>query len=772
MIDHVDPFIGSGPADLPTPEGLASTWWWPKPPVGNTHPGATHPFGMVSACAYSGAYPTGYGIYDRSTEGVPPRLHDRPVASGFTHFQQSGTGAIRKYYNYLRVTPMLTPLDDLGSSWPLTDERAQPGSYAATLGNGVRCELTVGPKSAVHRYTFPAHHDARLVLDASHGGLEIAHGATVPLRATLESTESGQAAGDVVMEGVPIAFHVECDTPDWRQMLWYDRRLMEGGTSLRFDSIRPTTLRPFGVIWIGRAEAEQTIEFRIGFSLRGTEQARLNLERDLAGSDGSLAAAAVVSLSPPTNAAFERRRAATTSTWADHLDALRVESPSVDRRQVFGTALYHSLVKPCFAEDESPFWPTSGPFVFDLCTMWDIYRTQLPLITALFPRRAVELANALLHVAEEEGNLPVGYRMAKGADRFFRQGSALAHTFLADVCELGLPGVDWDWALCHMEADLRRQYGEEFIENGVAHPITHTLDLAMGYHCTAIVARSIGDEALARRFDALAERWRNAYDPATGLVHDSSFYEGGRHNYSFRLGHDMAGRIEVAGGPERYQEMLDAFFGFDAAPVKQLGEAPTADEIAAGYALDRFEGLNNEPDMEAPWAYHWIGRPDRTAEVVHAAVMNQFGTGDGGLPGNDDSGGLSSWYVWASIGLFPVAGQQIVLVNAPSFPHVRMRVGDAVATIDTIGFVEPRPDGPAQYVQSVLLDGRPIDRSWITLAELHAGPRLQITLGSAPSDWATGAGPPSSSPSPVPSTIPSPSASSSPPPDPPEEPQS
>ena len=95
MIESVDPFIGTGVTSLREPEGIAATWWWPKPQVGNTHPGATSPFGMVSACAYSGAYPTGYGHYRMSTEGVPPLLHDDLMASGFTHFQQSGTGAIR-----------------------------------------------------------------------------------------------------------------------------------------------------------------------------------------------------------------------------------------------------------------------------------------------------------------------------------------------------------------------------------------------------------------------------------------------------------------------------------------------------------------------------------------------------------------------------------------------------------------------------------------------------------------------------------------------------
>ena len=729
VIDAVDPFIGTDVTDLPPPNGLAASWWWPKPQVGNTHPGATAPFGMVSACAYSGAYPTGYGVHELSTEGIPAPLFDQLAASGFTHFQQSGTGAIRKYYNYLRVTPMVDPLDDLGTQWTLRDESAEPGYYTATLGNGIRCELTVGPKSAVHRYTFPAHGDARLVVDFSLGGLAIEHGRTVPTRARLGVIEPGVANGEIVVEGAPLAVHIECDTPTWRQMLWYDQRLMPGGTQLDFDSIRPTTLRPFGLLLRGPTEPGQTIELRLGFSLRGVEQARANLVEDCGTGTRS----------------FDGRRSATRRVWSEHLDTIRVETTSSERRTVFSTALYHSLIKPCFAPNESPFWPASGPFVFDIATMWDVYRTQLPLISLLAPERAVELATALLLICEEEGNLPIGYRMARGADRFSRQGSALAHTFLADVAALGSPDIDWDWALVHMHNDLRRNYGEEFLERGIAHPITHTLDLAFGYHCTAQVARRIGDDDLAGQLEAMATKWVDAFDPETGLLVDSTFYEGGRWNYSFRLTHDMAARIDLAGGEAAFGSLLDRFFGVGEPAVKQLGVAPDAATVAAGYALDRFEGLNNEPDMEAPWAYHYIGRPDRTAEIVHAIIEHQFTTGRGGLPGNDDSGGLSSWYVWASLGLFPVAGQQIVFVNAPSFPSARLRVRSGTFVIETTGFVEPEPDRPPQYVQSISLDGVALDRTWITTAELHHGGRLLIELGPEPSTWGRTSRPPSTS---------------------------
>lgn len=731
MIERVDPFIGTDVTALPAQTGLAATWWWPKPQVGNTHPGATYPLGMVSACAYSGAYPTGYGRFDLSTEGVPTQVHDRQVASGITHFQQSGTGAIRKYYNYFRVTPMLQPLDELGRLWDVTDERAEPGWYAATLSSGIRCEVTVGPKSAVHRYTFPSHRDARLVIDASLGGLAIPHGRTVPLRAHLHTIAPGVAQGEIVVEGAPLAVHVECDTPQWRQMLWYDRRLMPGGTRLDFDYIRPTTLRPFGLMWAGPTEPGQVVELRFGFSLRGVEQARENLVRDCGPSDGAV----------PSS--FESRRAATAHTWRDHLATVSVDTPSSDRQTVFSTALYHSLVKPCLAADESPFWPADGPFAFDISTMWDIYRTQLPLLTTLLPQRAVELAQALLLICEEEGNLPIGYRMARGADQFSRQASALAHTFFADLCQLGL-GVDWDWALVHMHNDLRRTYGEDFLLRGEVHPISHTLDLAFGYWCTAQVAAHLGDTTLVEEFRPLAARWVNAFDRSTGLLKDSTFYEGGAWNYSFRLQHDMAGRIALAGGDDAFVGLLDRFFGFGAEPVTQPGVRPGPDEMVRGYALGRFEGLNNEPDMEAPWAYMYAGRPDRTADVVHAAVHQQFGTGRGGLPGNDDSGGLSSWYVWASLGLFPVAGQNLFLLHAPSWREARIEVAGGALTVETTGFVEPEPGGPAQYVQGVTLDGEPLARTWLTGGEVQRGGRVRVELGPAPGGWGTTVRPPSS----------------------------
>ena len=334
MIEHVDPFIGTSSTDLPEPQGLAATWWWPKPQVG-TPPGGDVPVRHGLGLCVLGRLPDRLRPVPAEHRGRADGAFRQAARLGFTHFQQSGTGAIRDYYNYFRVSPMLEPLDSLGNSWDLTDERAEPGYYTCTLSSGIRCELTVGPRSAVHRYTFPAHRDARLVIDLSMAGLAIPYGSTVPLRSHLEAVGPGVAQAETVVEGVPLSAYVECDASEWQQGLWYDRRLVHGETRLHFDQIRPTTLRTLGLVWYGATDQGQVIELKFGFSMRGVEQARTNLQIDCAPrsrSDGGAFRSdrepQIEGLSLPVSAsaAFDRRRQQTAIAWREHLATIKIET--------------------------------------------------------------------------------------------------------------------------------------------------------------------------------------------------------------------------------------------------------------------------------------------------------------------------------------------------------------------------------------------------------------------------------------------------------------
>ena len=151
-ISFADIFHGSGNIDLPQADGIAASWYFIKALCGNTHPGALLPFGKYSVCPYSGGYSSGYGTNGVNTHLPAPQIMDKLRLKGFSHFQNSGTGAIGVYYNYAVVTPYIGEKQEF---YDTADESAEPGYYAVSLSdNDIRCELTAGKFSALHRYTF------------------------------------------------------------------------------------------------------------------------------------------------------------------------------------------------------------------------------------------------------------------------------------------------------------------------------------------------------------------------------------------------------------------------------------------------------------------------------------------------------------------------------------------------------------------------------------------------------------------------------------------
>ena len=283
MFEYVDPFIGTGATELPPPQGLAATWWWPKPQVGNTHPGATYPFGMVSACAYSGAYPTGYGLYELNTEGVPPRMYDgrsppgSPTSSSPAPARSASTTTTSASPRcWSRSTPSAT-------AWELTDEARRARllrGHAVARASAARSPSARGARSTATR-SRPT---------ATPGWSSTSPWAGWPSRTappfrcgrTWSRSSPGVAQAEMVVEGAPLAVHLECDAGDWRQLLWYDRRL---------DARRhPARLRPDPADHAApvRSDVARTdpgpvrcVELRFGFSLRGVEQAQAEPARRL-----------------------------------------------------------------------------------------------------------------------------------------------------------------------------------------------------------------------------------------------------------------------------------------------------------------------------------------------------------------------------------------------------------------------------------------------------------------------------------------------------------
>jgi predicted alpha-1,2-mannosidase len=714
VLHYMDPFFGNGTIDLPQPRGIAATWFFIKAQTGNTHPGACVPFGMISACAYSGAYVTGYGLNAPNTHGSPPQRFDAYTATGFAHLHHSGTGAIDTYYNYLRVTPLVRALEGLGTRWQLEDEVAHPGFYAATLtGAGIRAELTASPRAALHRYTFSEGDHGRLAVDVSAGGIDYPRMRTRPTAAAIEVCSGSAAQGWVTMAGVTIYFYLETDAPDSTCTLWVDKQAT-AVCSLSFDRIDEDDERAFGLLFDGPSP----LLFRVGLSLRGTAQARRN-------------AHTVVGRS------FEQVAAEAAQAWADSARRIQVDGGSEAQRTVFYSSLYHSLVKPADWHGESPYWVEDACYL-DFATMWDQYKTQLPLLLTLYPERGRDIVNTLLALAEHMGGFPNAFILNADLTGFDGQARALAHHTIADAYYRHIDGVDWQRALERMERDLRRSRNDDFIARGLVYPVTHTLDLAAACFCTAQIAKGLGDEDCYEEMMALSGRWRAAYDSETGKLIEARYYEGGLWNYSFRLLHDMAGRIALYPSEAAFVAELDRFFGYGQPPVAQPTDPADREVMAWGHALNRFEGYNNEPDIETPYAYLYAGRPDRVAEVVRAGMRYLYTTGRGGLPGNNDSGGLTSCYLWNAIGLFPVTGQPVFLIGSPLFPRAVLELPGGPFTVEA-------PDTSTEniYVQRARLNGLPNERAYLTVDEVLRGGTLELDMGAQPSDWGRQERPPS-----------------------------
>lgn len=742
MNHSVDPFIGSEAIDLPAPAGIAATWFYIKAQIANTHPGPSLPFAPVSATAYSGGYPTGYGRYDVNTDGEPHRIYEEARAYGATHMQQSGTGFVRSFYNYLLTIPFrgpaAVPQVDLERSKPhlIVDEEATPGYYSAVFpAMDARMELTVGDHAVAHRYTFGSAGPAGAsscgaLVDVSHGGL-VSHkarsrAARVEIRVGHDSRQDvHNVHGVFVQQGVAWFFSIVARVADLaaEPVLWSVDSEPPGGAPVRPDGwlsvdaaerlkqialsgTECATTRA-GVLW--NASQGSGIDLFVGLSVDSPDRA----------TEYSCTAA---------DAGFERLRAEAARRWDESLGRARIRGGDGATRKVFRTAWYHASLKPAKGEPANFIWREGPPLWTELATMWDQYKTQLPFLMTFHPEHITSLARSLLATAHSLGCIPNAVVHSSDLSSFENQSRNLGVVALYDAYRhesvRGEADIAaWLGILETMAGEVERE--ARAVGSGAGtQGYSHLLDVSYAAECVRKLSSELGRDDLAGRMGPIAGRWKLAFDGSTGMMNEGDYYEGGNVNYSFRLLHDMSARIEMCGGRAGFQKRLDSFFGYGAEPVRQIGSGMTQKQ---GIDLGRFDGLNNEVMLETPFAYHYIGAPDRASEIVHAIQTYQWSDSRGGIPGNDDSGALSSWYVWNAIGLYPVPGQDIFFISCPLFDRVDL--SPCSLTIEVVRS-EASDSSPAIYLESIDLNGEALHRSFLTIGEVLRGGTLQLYLSA------------------------------------------
>jgi len=472
---------------------------------------------------------------------------------------------------------------------------------------------------------------------------------------------------------------------------------------------------------------------KIGLSFVSVAQARRSLEREQPGWS------------------FEQAAARARAEWDEALGRIQVEGGSAEDRALFYSALYRSETMPHDLTGEHVWWASAEPHYEDFYTLWDTFRTLHPLLTLIAPERQRGMERSLIDTYEHIGWLPDG-RVA-GANGL-TQGGSNADVVLADAIVKDLGGFDREAALRAMLKDGEvdspdpRKEGRalgDYLKLGymslsATRSASRTLEYAFDDYAIAMAARKLGHDDIAARYLARSRNWRNLWDAQsqcirpryatgawlenfdcdreypdqTGEWWDAPFYEGSARQYSTFVPHDVAGLIARTGGRDGFTAWLDKLFD------------------NGGY------NPGNEPDMLAPYLYIHAGRPDRTALRVREILKRFYKTGRTGLPGNDDAGALSSWYIWSAMGLFPSPAQPFYYIGSPIFTRTTIRLDGGRSFV----IEAPNASPDAIYVARAELNGHPLDRAWLKQDEVASGGTLRLAMSTQPTDWGRNAPPP------------------------------
>jgi predicted alpha-1,2-mannosidase len=690
---------------------------------GNTVPGASVPFGFVS-------------LSPDTTDGSTSGYGSNGLIIGFSATHVSGTGGAGKYGNF-RVTPAIG--DDAWGNLAFTRSReeASPGYYAVTIGRPgkeIRAELTASRLAAFERFTFPATSEARILVDAS-STIPLGGGGPRCTGGSVTVIDSRHIAGSMTCEGgwgkqAPYRLHLyaEFDRPAAEIGRWTAERGSLARASGRGVSAGGDTRagldNGLGAYASFDTRQTRTVQLRLGVSFVSVEQARRNLG----------------------TASFDEARVQAQKLWVDALGTIEVEGGTDEQRRIFYSALYRVQLMPHDLSGENVWWRSDEPHYEDFFTIWDTFRTLNPLLTLIEPQRERDMVRSLLDTYRHTGWLPDA-RIAGATGP--SQGGSNGDVLVADAIVKGLGGFDEKLALeallkdGEVQSDDPMNHGRElkdylalgYMSVSQTRSASRTLEYAFDDYAIASAAATLGRSDIAERYAARSRNWAKLWDSQLGCIHpryadgrwlenfdcshdypdqtaewwDHPFYEGSSRQYSTFVPHDVDGLIERLGGREPFVRWLDRFFN------------------------DGAYNHGNEPDILAPWLYIHAGRPDRTAEHVRAIMINDYRDRRDGLPGNDDAGTLSAWYVWAAIGIFPNAGQPFYYIGSPVFKRsvIRLERGR--------NFVIEAPGTSAEnlYVKSAELNGKPLDRAWLTHDEVVRGGKLVLHMGPKPSGSTT-----------------------------------
>jgi predicted alpha-1,2-mannosidase len=714
IVDYVDPLIGTGSFGL----GAASCY-----------PGPSAPFGMV------GLSP------DTTLDGLALDMmhcagyyYADPQIRGFTHTHMQGTGC--SDYGNILVMPMnAKPAAPIGeptfrSTFSHANETAKAGYYSVLLDEPqVFAELTATYWAAMHRYRWQGGGEPYVVVDPSYSiQPNWVSNATVAIDAASQTVSgmsnfSGELTG-AHPGGTNVYYAMQFSQPFTAYGTWTNGQPTDNSATAQGANVGA---------YLGFAAGGQPLLIRVGISFQSVAQAQANLAAQAPSWD------------------FEGMMNATRNAWRQYLGKIDVSGGSLSDRRVFYTALYHAGLMPhdwtetnnqYLGFDEKTHDSAGRQYYTDM-SLWDTFRTFHPLLTLLDPVRTADFMQSLTLMYEQGGSMPKWPAAIAYTDCM--DGTS-ADIVLADAYLKGIRDFDYDKAYegCYAHAtgpapNDGRDGLESYLTLGYIPAdveqkgLSYTTEYSYDDSALSAWAAAMNKPDDAAMFLARSHNYRNYWDATTGFLRprlsdgswvspfypafpfDEYYTEGDAWHYTFFAPHDVAGLAQLFGSPTALTDKLNYAFEMNVA-YAEFDWAPGA-----------YLWLGNEPSLFHPYIFAAAGRPDLTQKWIRWAMFHKYRDFPGGLPGNDDAGTMSAFYIFSALGFFPRAGSVQYVLGSPVFDGAVMHLPNGDLKITVVN------NGPYNvYVQSATLNGQALTTPFFTHDQIANGGTLEFVMGPMP----------------------------------------
>lgn len=705
LTQYVNPFIGTDDSNSPNPV--------PGGAGGSTYPGPVLPFGMVQ---FGPDTPTG------SPSGY--RYSDTRVEEfSLTHFNGAGCSN-NEDLGILPITGNIGTSPGTGwtgysSAVTKANEQAAPGYYRTVLDTygGTNVELSATTRTGMMRLTYPSSTTSRVLVNASRSATGNRSGSISISGSEMTGTFTGGGfCGS--SKTYQIFYVISFDRAPTGQGTWLGGTVSAGSGSasgvnsggyLTFDT---TTNR--------------TVQARVGISFVSLAGARANLAAENPGTD------------------FQAVRTAADTAWNNMLNRVQATGGAAADLQKFYTALYRVLQNPNVSSDVNGQYRgfdnqvhTANHTVYQNYSGWDIYRSWASLVAFLAPAEMTDIVKSMVLDGQQGGLIP---KWSHNSNEHFVMTGDPGPVVVSSAYAFGVNGFDTAAALSLMEkasnggttqGSAIRGLQSTYVANHFIHQDpSDSLEYSASDFAVAQFARGLGDTASYNTHMTRAQWWMNVFNTESGYVHDrnsdgtwpwpldpaspSGYTEGNASQYTWMVTYDFAGLINLMGGRQTAVQRLDHHFT----------------ELNGGLSRPYFY-IGNEPEHGVPWAYHFAAHPQGTMSTVRRIMNESFTTGPGGLPGNDDLGATSAWYVWSALGMYPpTPGANTLALHGPLFPSILIQRPGGNVQINASGAGQGN-----QYVQNFSLNGASTQKSWLRYTDIAGGGTLSYAMGSAASTW-------------------------------------